>query len=101
MPCLVRTNDDDVELETALQELVLNLLRDGVKADVGVGTDLFSGRGGHGEDDGDREGGDEEDGWRWTTTALSTGERPNSKQWKIRSFYSKFLTPITLSSPLC
>ena len=45
---LVRTNDDDVELEAALQELVLNLLRDGVETDVGVRTDLFSGSGGHG-----------------------------------------------------
>ena len=39
----IRTNDDDVELETALQELVLNLLGDGVETDVGVGTDLFGG----------------------------------------------------------
>ena len=41
------TNDDDVELEAALQELVLDLLRDSVEADVGVRADLFSG-GGHG-----------------------------------------------------
>lgn len=41
-----RTNDDHVELETTLQELVFNLLGDGVETDVGVGTNLFSG-GGH------------------------------------------------------
>ena len=41
------TDHDHVELETTLQELVLNLLRDGVETDVGVGTYLFSG--GHGE----------------------------------------------------
>ena len=41
-----RTDDDHVELETTLQELVLNLLRDGVETDVGVGANLFSG-GGH------------------------------------------------------
>ena len=41
------TNDDDVELEAALQKFVLNLLRNGVEADVGVGTNLFSG--GHDE----------------------------------------------------
>ena len=52
----MRTNDDDVELETALQELVLNLLGDGVKTNVGVGTDLLSS--GHGGDDG---GGDDEE----------------------------------------
>ena len=30
-----RTDDDDIELETALQELVLNLLGDSVKTNVG------------------------------------------------------------------
>ena len=45
---VTRTNDDHVELETTLQELVLNLLRDGVETDVGVSTNLFSG--GHDED---------------------------------------------------
>ena len=67
------TADDDVELETALQELVLNLLRDGVETDVRVGADLLSG--GHGvgrttgagaaERGGTRATGR---GWRWTTT---------------------------------
>ena len=60
------TADDDVELETALQELVLNLLRDGVETDVRVGADLLSGGhgvgrttgagGGAGRDEGDGEG---------------------------------------------
>ena len=40
------TDNDNVELETALQELVLNLLGDGVETDVGVRANLFSG-GGH------------------------------------------------------
>ena len=42
----MRTDDDHVELEATLQELVLDLLGDGVETDVGVGANLFSG-GGH------------------------------------------------------
>ena len=53
------TDNDNVELETALQELVLNLLRDGVETDVGVGTDLIGGDGGHCENDGGGRAGDE------------------------------------------
>ena len=53
------TADDDVELETALQELVLNLLRDSVETNIGVGTDLIGGDGGHGENDGGGRAGDE------------------------------------------
>jgi len=34
-------NDNDIELETSFQELMLNLTRDGLKTDVGVGTDIF------------------------------------------------------------
>ena len=30
-----RTDNDDIELETTLQELVLNLLRDGVETNIG------------------------------------------------------------------
>ena len=83
----LHTNDNHVKLETTLQELVLNLLRDGVKTDVGVGTDLFSG--GHGERTrsgrlkreertagrSDAEGGR----WTWTTTetAVNARKRPN------------------------
>lgn len=44
-----RTNDDDVELETTLKELVLNLLGNSIETDVRVGTNLFSCRG-HDED---------------------------------------------------
>jgi hypothetical protein len=36
-----RTNNDDIELETTLQELVLNLLRDRVETDVGLCTDFL------------------------------------------------------------
>jgi hypothetical protein len=35
------TNDNNVELETSFQELVLNLTRDGLETNVGVGTNLF------------------------------------------------------------
>ena len=34
-----RTNADDIELETALQELALNLRRDAVETDMAVGVD--------------------------------------------------------------
>ena len=44
---LRRTNDDDIELETTLQELVLDLLGDGVEPDVGGSTDFFHCSGGH------------------------------------------------------
>ena len=36
------TNDDNVELESTFQELVLNLLRDTVEADIGLCANLFS-----------------------------------------------------------
>jgi hypothetical protein len=36
------TSNDDIELETTLQELVLNLLGDRVETDVGLSTDFFS-----------------------------------------------------------
>lgn len=55
------TDNDNVELEATLQELVLNLLRDGVKTDVGVGTDLFSG----GHDGNKREDGEVNDAEGW------------------------------------
>ena len=42
-----RTNDDDIELETTLQELVLNLLGNGVKPDIGSSTNFFDCSGGH------------------------------------------------------
>lgn len=42
------TDYDHVELETTLQKLVLNLLRDCVETDIRVSTDLFNGGGGHG-----------------------------------------------------
>ena len=41
------TADDDVELETALQELVLNLLRDGVETDIRCRTDFLNVCGSH------------------------------------------------------
>lgn len=41
------TNDDDIELEATLQELVLDLLGDGVKTDVGSSADFFDCNGGH------------------------------------------------------
>ena len=43
-----RTDDDHVELETTFQELVLYLTSDGVKTDVGVGSNFFDGWGRHG-----------------------------------------------------
>ena len=43
-----RTNDDHVELETTLQELVLNLCGDAVETDIGAGANLFGCWGGHG-----------------------------------------------------
>ena len=36
------TNENDVELETTLQEFMLDLLRDRVETDIGLGTDFFS-----------------------------------------------------------
>jgi hypothetical protein len=36
------TDDDDIELETALEELVLNLAGNAVKTDIGVRANLFS-----------------------------------------------------------
>jgi len=54
-----RTNNNDIELETALQELVFYLLCDRIKTNVGRRTDLFNCRGhdtgkdgGIGHDDG-------------------------------------------------
>ena len=41
-----RTNDNNVELEPALQELVLNLLSDGVETNIRLCADFFS-YGGH------------------------------------------------------
>jgi len=35
------TNDDDIELETSFQELMLNLTRDGLETNVRVGADFF------------------------------------------------------------
>src|SRR5882762_3461178 len=40
-----RTNNNDIELETALQELVFYLLCDRIKTNVGRRTDLFNCRG--------------------------------------------------------
>jgi len=37
-----RTNDDDIKLKAALQELVLNLTGNRVEPNVGGSTDLFS-----------------------------------------------------------
>ena len=37
----IRTNDDDVELETPFQELMLNLTRDGLETNVRVGADFI------------------------------------------------------------
>jgi len=36
-----RTNNDNVELETSLQQFVLNLLSDGVETDVGLCANFF------------------------------------------------------------
>ena len=41
------TDNDNVELETALQELMLNLLSDGVETDIGASTDFFNVYSGH------------------------------------------------------
>lgn len=41
------TNNDDVELETTLEQLVLNLLRDRVETDIGCCTNFLSDYGGH------------------------------------------------------
>jgi hypothetical protein len=41
------TNADDVELETTLQELALNLRRDAVETDMGLGVDAARGSRGH------------------------------------------------------
>lgn len=42
-----RTNDDDIELKTTFQELVLNLLGDGVETDVGGSADFLDCNSGH------------------------------------------------------
>ena len=36
------THNDDIKLETTLQELVLDLLGNRVETDVGLGADFFS-----------------------------------------------------------
>ena len=36
-----RTDDDDVKLKTSFQQLMLNLTRDGLETDVGVGTNVL------------------------------------------------------------
>lgn len=41
------TNADDVELETTLQELALDLRRDAVETNVALGVDGAGGHGGH------------------------------------------------------
>ena len=41
------TNADDVELETTLQELALNLRGDAVETDMALGEDAARGHGGH------------------------------------------------------
>jgi hypothetical protein len=41
------TNADDVELETTLQELALNLRGDAVETDMALGEDSAGGHGGH------------------------------------------------------
>lgn len=41
------TDDDDIKLETTLEELALNLSGDRVEADIGCSSDFFSGWGGH------------------------------------------------------
>ena len=43
------TDHDHVELETTLQELVLNLLGDSIETNIGVGANLFSGGSRHDE----------------------------------------------------
>lgn len=37
----IRTDNNDIELEASLQQLVFNLLGDGVKTNVGVGAYFF------------------------------------------------------------
>jgi hypothetical protein len=46
----LHTNTDDVELETALQQLLLDLLGDGIKADMAFWVDSVSGLRNHGHD---------------------------------------------------
>ena len=38
----ILTGNDDIELETTLQKLVLDLLGNRVETDIGLGTDFFS-----------------------------------------------------------
>lgn len=40
-------NHNDVELETPLEQLVLNLAGDGVETDIGRGTDFFDSSSSH------------------------------------------------------
>ena len=43
-----RTNNHDIELETTLEELVLDLAGNRVETNVGRGPNLLNGGGGHG-----------------------------------------------------
>jgi hypothetical protein len=43
----ILTNTDDVELETTLQELLLNLRSDAVETDMALGVDSVGRSGGH------------------------------------------------------
>jgi hypothetical protein len=57
-----RTNDDNIELETTLEQFVFNLLGNGVETDIGGSTNLLNFCGSHCE----------RGGWEW-------GERKKSE----------------------
>jgi hypothetical protein len=42
-----RTNNDDIELKAALEQLVFDLARNGVEADIRLCTDVFGRSSGH------------------------------------------------------
>ena len=58
---MIRTDDDDIKLETTLQELVLNLLGDGIETNIRSRTDFFNVDGGHYD-----ECFEEKRRWTWT-----------------------------------
>jgi hypothetical protein len=78
-----RTDNDDIELEAALQELMLYLLGDGVKTNVRRRTNLFNCRGHDGSKD---------KGMEWEDGATLEIER-EAKKWrnKLRSLNSDSL----------
>jgi hypothetical protein len=98
------TDKDDIELETTLEELVLDLAGDGLEADIGVRFDLLRRNGGHGCEVGMRE---RDWGGRRAGGALATGcgvswRRGQARSRRVLSHeYLAFTTTCEQASSSC